>query len=1511
MMVHLVNTLDIAMAFLALALVPAMCCAYPPSDDGTTRVGARPYELDWAGRTQDDHPPLVDFEDMTGWTVTVRNSVAALQQTREQQIWDRHVAKLTYRGEGSGSAEVRILPPEPIPIGREFDAVTLWCYGNNWGYAPDPSTPQVQIAALFLDSDGREMAVPLFHVAWTEWFLLHRRLSADQIQRTRRGARFAGIAVIGGRQPEDRALYFDNLAVFTEQFSPLGFAPRPKRNITPFPGQSEGTNTGPGTLPFPTTEKTILPPVEDPKATIRTVAEGTGARFICRDRTGVVEYICRPRTGRWDDIEVSWSPGQPGSRARSGGSADMRRLFRPCVDGGVCLSTSAGPAMPDKAELLHAELKEGVFHVRWRLHAANVVAEVTYRFRIWGKSLVMDVLAPGGHVAEVRYGRAVGLPNPRLVTHPYYPADGGRPATVAFDGPAGPLFLMGNTDWCRTNASTMWSANAADATGVTYNGGTRYTPLTNGKRNDCFERFFLTVSSVFEECLPSIPNPVSPWKRITGTHVWRPHGAGDRAADKRFWADIRRHGITEMVVTDHETMWRDGGESFTFRTRAAPGKGGDEGARDYARFMQDTLGFVYGPYNNFTDFAPVNEYWTPDLIARDPQNQLQHAWFRCYAPKPARAVEYCERLSPINQAKFGFSTAYCDVHTAVAPWHRVDYDPRVPGAGAMAAVFYAYGEIMLLQKKAWNGPVYSEGNYHAFYCGLTDGNYGQDQAYRPAENPWLVDFDLRRMHDLGCNFGMGAPDMFYANVPQPQATKAEREAWLDRFLAATVAFGHPGFLVTEGGMANVMKSYYMLQQLHARYCLARATDIRYVGAGGKLLTSSQAVATGAYRRSQVVVRYSDGTLVAANGSRTERMVARAFGRTIDLPPNGYCGWSPLGPNKADAITVISSDTKGHRADYAATPEYFFVDGRGRFTRFEKAASDGVAVCRKIKAGEWEVIPLDGAQCGFAISAASATAMDRERRPLGPAELRASRGLTYVMPVKGACSYVLIGVRLDAPRSRLHTAPATATPGETIAVRGRAEHKVVVPDDAAPGTRIWSQLEGEWLDFTVVEPFDATLAMDGHDLVVRLISRLPQSRTAAVSALGQTDRVELEPGKPTAARLPLGMPRSESNELVRVDIRSGKASKIVETGLITLRTPVPLAPMPEHFEAGVGLRGKPDTPGYGGTGAHAHRDGGECDGVAKQCLKMHPPWLGGTVGRTYALFDPVKLPSEVPAAFRALVGKLDGSDPGDGILYEVYILDEAGSAARAAAHTVRAHRWEPIEADLTPWRGKTIRIKLVVDPGPADDSSGDWGCWADLRIETLQPVWTRKLDARTELYRRAPGPYPVGGLTADHVRSATRGWLRFDGKGLNAGKYACHAELNGVSLGPMPEAAGDEVRGIYSERVGMPLTAEAIRSLNRHNRLVIRNPNRDYFSIRRLWIELDLADGRKCSSDISDVTFTQPPEWSYAEGVRVPFGENIEAAIGFSLTANGPGTPGHAADVGRMSLDKAAMANEDI
>ena len=242
------------------------------------------------------------------------------------------------------------------------------------------------------------------------------------------------------------------------------------------------------------------------------------------------EYRYQPKTGTWSDLEARWE-----RLLGRAAAADSRPgvVFRPCVDGGVYLSTAKGPALPESAEHLGTRARARPWSRAGGLRAGPVSAEVTYVFRLWNKSLVIDVLAPGGNVAEVRYGRAAGLPNPRLVTNPFYPADGGRPAVVVSGPPATPLFLTGNTDWYLSNGSILWAANSVTTNGVVYNGGTRYIPLTNGKRNDCFERFFVTVSPRYEEVLPMIPNPVSPWKHITGTRVWRAHGACDRARPTR------------------------------------------------------------------------------------------------------------------------------------------------------------------------------------------------------------------------------------------------------------------------------------------------------------------------------------------------------------------------------------------------------------------------------------------------------------------------------------------------------------------------------------------------------------------------------------------------------------------------------------------------------------------------------------------------------------------------------------------------------------------------------------------------------------------------------------------------------------------------------------------------------------------------------------------------------------------------------------------------------------------
>ena len=67
----------------------------------------------------------------------------------------------------------------------------------------------------------------------------------------------------------------------------------------------------------------------------------------------------------------------------------------------------------------------------------------------------------------------------------------------------------------------------------------------------------------------------------------------------------------------------------------------------------------------------------------------------------------------------------------------------------------------------------------------------------------------------------------------------------------------------------------MLQQLHSSYALSSTREIRYADADGELLDTTSAVATGAYKRSQVVTRYANGCVTAVNGHPSERMIVEA------------------------------------------------------------------------------------------------------------------------------------------------------------------------------------------------------------------------------------------------------------------------------------------------------------------------------------------------------------------------------------------------------------------------------------------------------------------------------------------------------------------------------------------------------------------------------------------------------------------------------------------------------------
>jgi len=953
--------------------------------------GKRPYELEWAGRFTDDHAPLVDFENMGGWTVVVEGNkgVAEISRSQEQMIWGRYTCKVAYTGDTAG-ASFLIRPPEPIEIAGPFTAANMWVWNNYWIWKGDRGKPMVRISLLLESSKGQTYEIPFSRdLDWPGWYLMHIRLTAKEREIFANGGMLKGIRLSNCRMETEENIFLDNLSFYKEDLKPLKYDVLPRPGIDLAPGQDLGVQTGKERLPFPTREETMLPENITENYSTELVRKGQTYIFRYRGDDGTLEYRYKPQRGDLGDITAQWMDGSSGAvRPMDGGGVrlktddDVEGLIQERF--GTYIAKNSHTQEPAKKELIDCKISGETLVANWKISRASQSAIVQYVFRLWQKSLVTDVHCRGGEVGEVTLGKVSGAKNPQLIAVPYWV---GRPEVVLMGSPDKPLYLTSFVDYYRTGSSRLYFKNKIEEDGVYCGGGTYYIPKTNGKRNDCHERFFLTLSPRFEETLPTIPNPPSRWRSVAAKYLVCYYEVQDRESDYLYWKNIARYGMNKVIMLDWETCWRDGAESYTFRTVAAPGKGGDENLKEYIRKVQE-LGFRYALYNNYVDFAPVNALWDEDLVVRMPTGGWQQAWFRTYTIKPAKAVKLSRVITTIMQDKFNPTAGGPDVQTAVSPWSRVDFDERMPGAGTMLTQYYSYGQLLLEQQEIWNGPVYSECGNNYYYSGLTTGSGACDHGYDFNKKPWLVDFYLRKMQPLSCNWSLGYGD------------RTEEDC--DRFFAKTIAFGLPGGFL--GGWRHefdylMIRGYYMLQQLQSSYCQALIKDIRYANEKGKLLDVSTAIATGAYKRSQIRLEYDNGLVIWVNGNHAENWkIAKA-----NLPPSGY-----YAGNKDGSLEVFSAMMNGKRADYVHAPDYDYIDGRGNWVETSMGATDGQLIILKKNDGSREIIPYGSSKFAIALDKKpkSVVALDMESKEIGLAKGAMMGKMYYIQPVSGAISYLL-------------------------------------------------------------------------------------------------------------------------------------------------------------------------------------------------------------------------------------------------------------------------------------------------------------------------------------------------------------------------------------------------------------------------------------------------------------------------------------------------------------------------
>ena len=121
-------------------------------------------------------------------------------------------------------------------------------------------------------------------------------------------------------------------------------------------------------------------------------------------------------------------------------------------------------------------------------------------------------------------------------------------------------------------------------------------------------------------------------------------------------------------------------------------------------------------------------------------------------------------------------------------------DARAPGAGTLAALLAGDTALWSYERKTHQGPVFGEGANHWYYSGMLDGVEAQFGAgVFPAQPgtraPLFVDFDLKRIHPLQVNHGMG----YYERWVSPGET-ISNTLTMDAYRMQEIAFGHAPFL---------------------------------------------------------------------------------------------------------------------------------------------------------------------------------------------------------------------------------------------------------------------------------------------------------------------------------------------------------------------------------------------------------------------------------------------------------------------------------------------------------------------------------------------------------------------------------------------------------------------------------------------------------------------------------------------------------------------------------------------
>lgn len=872
------------------------CPVNPAVPEGET--GEVAYELEWSGKPEP--PAQVSFDNLAGWTCrAMGSSTVTLSASVAQRLWRPSVGKLTL-SPAEDTSRIIIAPPSPISIAEGFDAANLWVHGHLHFMSPDYSP--IAARAVLEDADGNEVAINLGEIRMGYWMLLHGYLPEKLREGLTWPVAFKALLLDCNKPKTDYACYLESIHFYERNRRPVSF-PRPDDAVFPVRG------TG------------MLPTAPD-GVEVRVAPIPDGARFVSTAGGRRLVYDVSPANGCLQGVSARWAQG---------------RVLHPCDGGGIL--PESGPQRVS-GELRSTSIEGDHLLAEWQ-NAAGQRWSADYSLA--GRTLVVDLRTEGNWSAGTTFGELAGLSDPRGLEVPYLMLNHGKPQawTAVGDG----IFVS----VLPCIYSSDYSSVSPEAT-PPHDGRigllrqTNYVQLTDGTRNPLRDRLLITVSDEFADVLPNHDNPPSPNRERLAPYMF----VMDRTMNVTRWDTFKRYGLDHIIANDFAGIFvRNYSEGFGSRWRPHPGLTIEQVQQ--AREKIKSLGFLYGGYNDVTDFYPLNEFFDEDRICLKPDGDLADAWPGSFSPKPDYWPTLMRSVGEKVHEHYPPDCVYLDVSTNRGP-AAIDYEAGVPGAGMARSTLIGNGDS-LVEARRWYGSTISEGIFRWMFAGLCDMDYAQ---LRMSETmPLPLDFDLLKLHPYQHGTMMGySPNTLLSPDELKDLHAGQKPASVPfyKYVATSLAYGHM-LLIGYGyfpPMSAITQYYALMQGPQQEYLTDTVAKINYHD-GERFLPTSQALQTDAHKLGRVRVVYSRGMTVTVNLNPEQEWTVSQDGGDYVLPPYGWVITKP------GEMLAYSATVDGSRHDYVQCPDYYYLNTGDTRMRVGPLEVQGAAWLKEQDDG-WLLIP---------------------------------------------------------------------------------------------------------------------------------------------------------------------------------------------------------------------------------------------------------------------------------------------------------------------------------------------------------------------------------------------------------------------------------------------------------------------------------------------------------------------------------------------------------------------------